>query len=361
VIPERGEKEGQSRPSPLLWVIPVGGFLGAGKTTLILAGARILAARGLKCAAILNDQAGDLVDSAYVAAQGVSTGEVTGGCFCCRFSHLIDSLEQLRAIAPDVIFIEPVGSCTDLSATILQPLKGEFGRQYRLAALTVVVDPARANDLEDPHIRFLFEQQVAEADLVFVNKAEKGTASFRATATEVRYGSALSGQGVAAWLDEILGGALPVGSKLLEIDYAQYARAEAALGWLNWSATLRLSPALSPAALVGPWLDRLQSALTNAGARISHLKVFDQTPGSYLKAALTSNTGDPAVEGDLTASPEVEHALRLNLRAVLEADALREIFLTELKRLPGERTDERFACFSPSPPQPEHRYAEIVY
>jgi hypothetical protein len=44
----------------------------------------------------------------------------------------------------------------------------------------------------------------------------------------------------------------------------------------------------------------------------------------------------------------------------MEADALREIFVTELKRLPGERIDERFACFSPSPPQPEHRYAEIV-
>ena len=79
-----------------------------------------------------------------------------------------------------------------------------------------------------------------------------------------------------------------------------------------------------------------------------------------MKAALTSNTGDPAVEGDLTASPEVEHALRLNLRAVMEADALREMFLTELAKLPGVRIDERLQCFSPAAPQPQHRYAEIV-
>jgi CobW/HypB/UreG family nucleotide-binding protein len=339
------------------WVVPVGGFLGAGKTTLILTGARILAGRGVKCAAILNDQGFDLVDSAYVEAQGVATGEVTGGCFCCRFSDLIDSMERLRAVEPDVIFVEPVGSCTDLSATILQPLKREFGQLYRLAPLTVVVDPATATDLEDPHIRFLFERQVAEADLIFVNK---GGLSFQAPTTEVRYGSALSGEGVAAWLDEVLGGSLPVGGKLLEIDYEQYARAEAALGWLNWSATVRLSPALSPAALVGPWLDGLQEALGSAGARISHLKVFDQTQGSYLKAALTNNTGDPAVEGDLTASPEMEHLLRLNLRAVMDAEPLREIFLMELAKLPGERIDERLQCFSPAPPQPEHRYAEIV-
>jgi hypothetical protein len=321
-----------------------------------MAAARVLAERGLKCAAILNDQGGDLVDSAYVQAQGVSAGEVTGGCFCCRFSDLIDSIEHLRAIEPAVIFIEPVGSCTDLSATILQPLKREFGHEYRLAPLTVVVDPARAADLEDPNIGFLFERQVAEADLVFVNKGGE----FQAAATELRYGSALSGEGVTAWLDEILGGSLPVGGKLLEIDYEQYARAEAALAWLNWSATVRLSPALSPALLVGPWLDALHEALSSAGGHISHLKVFDQTGTGYLKAALTGNAEEPMVEGDLTASPEVEHALRLNLRVVMEADALRELFLRELAKLPGERSDERLQCFSPAPPRPQHRYAEIV-
>jgi hypothetical protein len=225
-------------------------------------------------------------------------------------------------------------------------LKADFAQEYRLAPLTVVVDPGRAADLEDPHIRFLFEMQVAEADLLFENP-------------RIGAGS-ISDLNVAAWLDEILTVSLPVGGKLLAIDYERYARAEAALGWLNWSATLRLMPALSPAALVGPWLDGLQEALNSAGARISHLKVFDQTPGGYLKAALTSNVGDPAVEGDLTASPEVKHALRLNLRAVIEAAALRNIFLRELDRLPGERIAERFQCFSPAPPQPQHRYAEIV-
>ena len=218
------------------WLVPVGGFLGAGKTTLILAAAQILAERGVKCAAIMNDQGGDLVDSAYVEAQGVRTGEVTGGCFCCRFSDLLDSLEQLRATAPEVIFIEPVGSCTDLSATILQPLKADFGEQYRLAPLTVVVDPARAADLDDPNIRFLFEAQVAEADLIFENP-------------RIGAGS-VSDLNVTSWLDEILAASSPVGAKLLEIDYDFYARAEAALGWLNWSATLRVSPALSPSALV---------------------------------------------------------------------------------------------------------------
>ena len=197
------------------WLIPVGGFLGAGKTTLILSAARILSARGLKCAAIMNDQAGDLVDSAYVTAQGVITNEVTGGCFCCRFSDLIDKADQLRALSPDVIFLEPVGSCTDLSATILQPLKHDFAHQYRLAPLTVVVDPAR--DVSDPNISFLFKSQLAEADLVLANGTAHGVSGFRQI-------NALTGDGVPAWLDELLSGTLPVGAKLLTIDYEQYAR-----------------------------------------------------------------------------------------------------------------------------------------
>ena len=330
------------------WLIPVGGFLGAGKTTLILSAARILSARGLKCAAIMNDQAGDLVDSAYATEQGVMTNDVTGGCFCCRFSDLIDKAEQLRALSPDVIFLEPVGSCTDLSATILQPLKQDFAHQYRLAPLTVVVDPAR--DLSDPNISFLFKNQLAEADIVLANGTAHGVSGFRQI-------NALTGDGVPAWLDELLSGTLAVGAKLLTIDYEKYAQAEASLGWLNYSATVHPVPSLSPSSLIGPFLDQLQQSIPN----IVHLKIFDQTPASFLKAALTSNTADPSVEGDLAASPEFTHHLRLNLRAIIHPEPLHTLFTTALAAtIRCKRTNEHLQCFSPAAPKPEHRYAEIV-
>ena len=321
------------------WLIPVGGFLGAGKTTLILTAARILQSRGLKCAAILNDQAGDLVDSAFARAQGLTSNDVTGGCFCCRFSDLMEKAAELRALAPDVIFLEPVGSCTDLSATILQPLKHEFAHEYRLAPLTVLVNPAR--DLSDPNIAFLHERQIAEADIVLTNPGSV---------------NALTGEGVPAWLDELLSGAIPAGGKLLEIDYQKYAAAEAALGWLNWSADLHVKPALSPASLMGPFLDHLQQSIP----QIAHLKIFDQTPASYLKAAVTSSTAEPSVSGDLTASPECRHSLRLNLRAIIDPEPLRTLFLKALATLPGQKSNEHLQCFSPAAPSPEHRYSEIV-
>jgi G3E family GTPase len=127
-------------------IVPLGGFLGAGKTTLILAAARMLHARGLRSAAILNDQGRDLVDEQFVRANGLAADQVTGGCFCCRFSDLVRAAERLCEHSPDVIFAEAVGSCTDISATTLQPLKLYYREQFRVAPYSVLVDPGRADE-----------------------------------------------------------------------------------------------------------------------------------------------------------------------------------------------------------------------
>ena len=70
-------------------------------------------------AAVLNDQGAELVDTSFVDANGILTGQVVGGCFCCRLSDLIYAAEALRDHMPEVIFAEAVGSCTDISATVL--------------------------------------------------------------------------------------------------------------------------------------------------------------------------------------------------------------------------------------------------
>ena len=83
----------QKRP----WIVIVGGFLGAGKTSLILVAARLLEQRGMRCGVILNDQGDELVDTQHADAQGIMAREVTGGCFCCRLSGLIEVIEELRS------------------------------------------------------------------------------------------------------------------------------------------------------------------------------------------------------------------------------------------------------------------------
>jgi hypothetical protein len=351
--------QGRHRRVSRLSIVLVGGFLGSGKTTLILAAARELQRRGLRSAMVWNDQGKDLVDSRYAALSGMHSGEVTGGCFCCRLSQLIDAISDLRAYAPDVIFAEPVGSCTDLSATVLRPLL-DYSDCNQLSPLTVLVDPLRARSmLADPDMRFLFNKQLQEADLVCFTKSDLYPDYPETGAPYVRQLSAKSGQGVAPWLNEVLSGAIAAGEQALEIDYAQYAQAEAALAWLNLRAVFEPESLLSPAMLVGPFLDHLDAALTTARIPIAHLKAIVTSPAGFLKAAICGNGQEPELEGDLDASPAGRLELLLNLRAVGEPAHVRAIVERELHQFNGGLTQVALDCFSPAAPVPQRRIVKV--
>ena len=91
---------------------------------------------------VANDQAADLVDTEILKETGSQVEEVAGGCFCCRFPDMIGAMERLvgEGASADVLIGEPVGSCTDLSATVLQPLKKLHGQQFEVAPFSVLVD-----------------------------------------------------------------------------------------------------------------------------------------------------------------------------------------------------------------------------
>ncbi len=347
------------------WIAIVGGFLGSGKTSLILAATRLLEERGLRCAVILNDQSIELVDTHHADARGMLAREVTGGCFCCRFSNLIGAIEELSTQPLDVIFAEPVGSCTDISATVFGPLREEWS-SYRVAPFTVLVDPARARDLlgddADSDMAFLFQKQLQEADLVCMTKADLYTNAERIPVLPegipgdaARWLSAKTGQGVQEWLDEILFGSHEAGRTTLEIEYARYARAEAALAWLNLSFTLEPVVPRSAAMVVGPFLNALDEALTAAGISTVHLKVFDGTSSGWLKVAVCRNGDEPRVEGHLDASPAERHELLVNLRAKGDPAHVQGVVEEQLKKMDGRMSDVRLDCFSPSAPKPERR------
>src|SRR4029453_8308730 len=161
--------------------VMVGGFLGAGKTTALLRLAQPLLSGGPRVGVITNDQSQGLVDTTMVAAKGYPVEEITGGCFCCRFTSLTDAADRLtRDARPDFFLAEPVGSCTDLRATVQYPLRRLYGDDYRVAPLSVLVDPLRASRalgleagrLFSPKVLYVYEKQLEEADLLVINKMD---------------------------------------------------------------------------------------------------------------------------------------------------------------------------------------------
>ena len=168
--------------------------------------------------------------------------------------------------------------------------------------------------------------------------------------------SGKTGRGVDEWLTEMLQTTRVIGTRFLDVDYLRYAQAEAALGWLNVHARIQLASPQTPTLLCGPMLDKLERRLTECSITIAHLKIFDRTPGSWLRASVCANGAEPVPDGDLLAEPSSQHELALNLRALADPERLRELVLAALTDIPGQTDILHLASFRPAPPQPECRF-----
>ena len=203
--------------------IMVGGFLGAGKTTAVAALAQFLTERGLRVGLITNDQGHELVDTAMLRAKGFATEEIPGGCFCCRFNSLVDAAQKLdRASAPDAFVAEPVGSCTDLVATVTYPLRRIYGDRFHIAPLSVLIDPIRAERIFEltegkkfsEKVLYIYRKQLEEADIIVITKSDlldatrlsslRTTIAMHFPHAEIRTVSVRAAAGVRDWFEELV-------------------------------------------------------------------------------------------------------------------------------------------------------------
>ncbi len=362
-------------------ILFVGGFLGAGKTTLLWTAARILVGRGKRVGLITNDQAPDLVDTALLSGQGLRVREVAGSCFCCNFKGLIRTAGKLRQEArADVLLAEPVGSCTDLSATILQPLKDRFREEFVPAPLTVLADPERTVSVlygtrKGMHrdTAYIFRKQFEEADRILINKIDLGgragigrlrkrmAADFHGT--PVRSISSRTGEGVTEWLDDVLSSD-DSGLRIPEIDYDRYAEGEAALGWLNAEIALVANRCCVPdwSLLCLYLMERMREAFRKRKAPVGHLKMLLTTGGKTCSANLTHLTGKIDLRGDVDPSgPKAR--LVVNARVEMAPEELERLLRENLDRLLRGRVEinyRRLRGFRPGRPEPSLRYREVV-
>jgi hypothetical protein len=351
-------------------LVTVGGFLGAGKTTLIAKAASILARRGLRIGVLTNDQAANLVDTALVRLARFPVAEVSGACFCCAYGRFREELDNLSEAAPDVILAEPVGSCVDIAATVLRPLDREAPSRFRIAPFTVVLDPAAwrlaryAQGMPEA-TAYIYHTQLLEGDVIALNKSDVETpqsfalaeaeiaARFpRATLTRV---AAATGFGVEPWLDGVLAAGAG-GSARIDVDYDRYADGEAALGWLNASIELRPTGVIDWGEALDDLMERIVERIDEAQARAAHLKCL-LTTGSLAMAA-NSVVGRPQPQRRTLAEGPADNwaALIVNARVPLPPEDLRGIVTDVLAARPDLGGAIRaLHSFAPSRPVPIHR------
>jgi G3E family GTPase len=152
-------------------VLCIAGFLGSGKTTVLLEVARSLTEAGARVAVIENEIGEVGVDGGYVREQGLPVQEIFGGCICCTLQiGLVQTLETLTTTHnPDWVLLEPTGLASP--GDILGLLVDHVDDLDVLRVLTVV-DAARWPMLLEV-VEPLVTSQLQSADVVAVNKADE--------------------------------------------------------------------------------------------------------------------------------------------------------------------------------------------
>jgi Ni2+-binding GTPase involved in maturation of urease and hydrogenase len=347
----------------------VGGFLGSGKTTAIIQAAKALLRQGTRVGVVTNDQGKYLVDTAFMRVSDLPAVEVTGGCFCCNYSDLDSSLDQLiQSARPDVIFAESVGSCADLVATVVKPLLQLKQVQLSPASFSVFADSRllrrRLRDEPMPFsedVVYIFDKQLEEAGLIVVNKIDLLNSDKAEEALSllkdkfpgrlVLAQNALSENGVGRWLECLHQdrGLLPSAS--LDIDYERYGRGEAQLAWLDEKVTLtglNLSHALRKI------LEGMLADLRQRDAAIGHLKFFVQTSAVQMKISFPT-LDEAGWETQLDAIQEDTLDLLVNARVEIPAQELRAIFHRQLELAGVGYVEDEISVFHPSQPNPTYR------
>ena len=366
-------------------VVMVSGFLGAGKTTALQTIGERLTDQGYTVGMITNDQASGLVDTSILDRTDGTVVEIPGGCFCCNFDELLQASSTISQQDVDILLAEPVGSCTDLVATVINPLRSMYADEFAVAPLTVILDPARVQSYLDEttetlpeEVRYIFRLQIEEADVVVLNKTDMLTDDDTARLVnqlQDRVGdrpviplSAKHQDGIDRWLSMIVtdeetddpsdadGRVTAEGRALTDIDYDTYADGEAKLGWVNLTVTL--DGQFEAAQFTTELMDRVHQSLRADSIEVAHLKFSLAAAEDLSHANLTATDAEPRYT-NIDLGSVTEGRLVFNARAVGNPEEIRTIATDALtataRTLKTEITIEKEQAFRPEYPEPTHR------
>ncbi len=148
----------------------IGGYLGAGKTTLI--NQLLQGDHGLRLAVLVNDFGAINIDASLIAARDGNVVSMENGCVCCSIADALgDGLDEVLALTPppDQILIEASG--------VADPAKiAAYGAGWpgcRLDAVVVLADAETIIDRSnDRFVGELVTRQLTRADMILLTKCD---------------------------------------------------------------------------------------------------------------------------------------------------------------------------------------------
>ncbi len=148
-------------------VVLLGGYLGAGKTSVIN---EMLARTDIPIAVMVNDVGEINIDAALIERQGADTLDLSGGCVCCSLKNgFLEAFDQVRArpTPPELVVVEMSGIANPASAAGFASTPG-----FQLDSIVVLADLDQFLDWEDESsvVADAVRAQIYAADVVLLSK-----------------------------------------------------------------------------------------------------------------------------------------------------------------------------------------------
>ena len=319
----------------------VSGFLGAGKTSVMMALTKSGPERRAPAAMISNDLGSGvtLADHRFAALSGARAAEITDECICFCHDVLTARLREFFDAGCELVLSDIPGFGVGALEHVYHGLTREGLDGFALAPFTVVTEPRRAALLRDGDrgdLTVILRAQLMEADLIVLNKCDligadeaEALAAYLAGAfpeARILRVSAVTGEGLDALADALYGGTASL--RHPAIDYGG-AALQGAMGklsefYLQYRAEVCCDD-FDGTAYLTDLAVRAREGFRAAGAEIPHLKLLAWTPeGDFGKVDLLGAALAPEITRPF-AGRCTDVAVVLNASAVCPAKALDRI------------------------------------
>jgi G3E family GTPase len=162
---------GSLRKPSIMRLLLVTGFLGSGKTTLVIKLAQAITGRGLQVAILVNEIGEIGIDDQLMRRLDLNVWELLNGCICCTLSaDLVSTLHKLDAeYHPDLVIIEPSGAADPRS--IMNAMPYYRGSPLDGLITITILDPLRHVVLMEV-MTPLITSQIERADMILISKCD---------------------------------------------------------------------------------------------------------------------------------------------------------------------------------------------
>jgi G3E family GTPase len=182
----------------------ISGFLGSGKTTLVIRLAHAAIQAGQRVAVVVNEIGEIGVDDQVLRQHELDVFELLSGCICCTLSvDLISTLQKLDSeYAVDLVIVEASGAADPRG--MLSALPYYKGTPLESVRSLVLLDPTRLEMLMEV-LTPLITSQIQHAHTILISKADLASAGelayARRTAEDVNPEAAVISAAVKDGLD----------------------------------------------------------------------------------------------------------------------------------------------------------------